>query len=181
MKTLGAAAENQASDQRTAAVALAATSLKTAIDAGKPFEKELAYFASLDGASADAIAALQPYAQGGVPTLADLQSSFGSVANAILKASKPDATGMGETLIGNLQNLVSVRPSGAEEGDTPRAVVGRMTAALGSGDLRSMLSEASSLPEAAQTAAKPFLSDVEARASTNDLLLSAFAQTPAAQ
>jgi hypothetical protein len=159
----------QSSGRERAEAALTAAALTTAIESGQGFAEPLAAFATMVGES-PSVEALRPYAESGVPTLASLQADFGAVVDEILAATKPQAEGVGNKFMSNLQSLVTVRPAGEVEGEGPRAIVGRMTAALQNGNLDRVLSEAETLPEAGQAAASEFLGKVRARAQANSLL-----------
>jgi hypothetical protein len=106
------------------------------------------------GLDGEAVAALEPLAKNGAPTLAALQASFPGVADAILAAVTeldPDA-GFIDRLLSFGSGLVTVRPTEPIEGDTPDAVVSRMQGAVNRGDLAAALAEREKLPPAGQSA-----------------------------
>lgn len=168
-------------EQQVARAALAAATLAATIDGGKPFGAELDNFAAVTAGSdsltsgAQAAEILRPFADSGVPTLATLQAQWPPVAEGILDALRPAPEGMGDKFVSNLRGLVSVRPAGDVGGDGPRAIVGRMTAALDEGQLSRFQSVYAELPEAGQAAASVFAGRVAARSEANSLLTSVLA------
>lgn len=165
-------------EQQVARAALAAATLAATIDGGKPFVAELDNFAAVTAGS-DALAGgaqsaevLRPFADAGVPTVATLQGEWPAVAQSILDAVRPAPEGVGDKFVSNLRGLVSVRPAGDVGGDGPRAVVGRMTAALDEAQLERFQSLQAELPEAGQAASADFARRVAARNEANSLLTS---------
>ena len=139
----------QRGDTEAVALALALAGVRTAAAAGQPFAAELAALGGL-GIDPAAVAALDPFAGGDVPPLADLATAFPATADAVLAATttlNPDA-GFWERLWANARDVVTVRPTGPIEGATPTAILSRMQAAIDAGDLPAALSERSALLEA---------------------------------
>lgn len=153
------------------AAAIAASSLKSAVDRGGSFMTELESFAAVGG-STQSVEALRQYAASGVPTLAQLNARYPQVANRIVASTSgvgADA-GIGERLMASARSLVTVRPVGEVEGDTSGAIAARMEVALKQGDLQKFLDEWKTLPDAAQSASKDFADDVRARAKVDNLI-----------
>ena len=96
----------------------------------------------------DDVAALEPLAGKGAPTVAALQSAFPSVVEAVLAATSalgPDASFLDQVAaLGS--SLVTIRPTTPIEGDTPPAILSRMQAAVNRGDLAAALDERGKLP-----------------------------------
>ncbi|MGD9738760.1 MAG: COG4223 family protein [Bauldia sp.] len=160
------AAETGERDRTEAAArSLAMSTLRAAAERGERFDAELAALAGL-GVDEAAIAALGPLAAADVPTAAELAAGFGPVREAMLDAldTGPGAeAGFWERLLGNAAEVVTVRPTGPIEGDTPVAIVSRIEAALAAGDLATALAERAALPQPAQDASAAWAADVEQR------------------
>jgi hypothetical protein len=136
------------SDPKTEAAAriIAITALRQGATASGPFADELVAVAAL-GTEGEKIAALQPLAEAGVPSKADLIAAFPAVAEQIrIAAAKVDP---GASLIDRLSasagSLVSVKPSGPMAGPSATAVVSRMEAAVKDGNLAEALREGDAL------------------------------------
>ena len=128
-------------DQRNALLTLSA--LDDAISDGRPFAREL-NLANTHFGGAAALRDLEKFAETGVPTVRELQDGFPSVAREVLAAAgASNADGFVGKLSARLQGLVSVRPAAPIEGDTPRAVISRVEAAVEEGRLTKALSELS--------------------------------------
>jgi hypothetical protein len=140
-------------ESERAARAIAIGLLRQGAGSGQGFAADLAMLKAL-GLDGEAVAALEPLATNGAPTVATLQAAFPGVADAILAASSelpPDA-GFIDRFLSFGSGLVTVRPVGPIEGDTPDAVVSRMQAAVSRGDLATALEERGKLPPAGQNA-----------------------------
>ena len=148
-----------------AARSLAMSTLRAAAGRGDPFSAELAVLAGL-GVDQAAIDALDPLAEADVPTTAELATAFGPVGDAMLAALEtgPAAdAGFWERLLGNAAGVVTVRPTGPIEGDTPVAILSRIAAALAAGDLPTALAERLTLPDAAQAVSADWAAQAEQR------------------
>ena len=153
------------------AQALAAASLKAAIDRGGPFMAELEAYASVDGDS-PAIAQLRTLAASGVPSRATLLSRFPSVANAMIASgdSGSESDGLFDHLLSSATSLVQVRPVGEVAGDSVEAIVARMETRLKNGDLQGALNEWNTLPQTAKDASKSYVNDLQARIEAEKLI-----------
>lgn len=149
------------SAQRNAALAVAAAALKTAIDRGGPFQLELDALRTL-GASGD-LAALAPHASTGLPNAAVLAARFRSLARPMLEATRPRAEGALGQVLQSASRLVTVRPTGEVAGADPAAILARLEAKLGRGDLAGALADYLALPEPARQAGESFGSALAAR------------------
>ncbi|MDA4845492.1 COG4223 family protein [Hoeflea poritis] len=144
--------------------ALAAANLKAAIDRGGSFMAELEAFASVDGDS-PAIDQLRNFAASGVPSRAELQSGFPTVANTIINAASGSGSDSGwvDRLMNSASSIVSVRPVGDVAGDSVEAIVARMETKLNNGDLQGAVDEWKTLPETSRTASSAYEKDLAAR------------------
>lgn len=156
-----------ANAQTQARVALAAASLKSAIDRGGSFLPELEGFEAAGG-GAEAVEPLRDFAADGVPTQIELASEWTSVEADIRRALiQPDAdAGVGNQLLAGLSSLVTVRSTAedaAADADGSEAALGRMRDAMAEGDLDGWLETRQTLEPAAQEASQSFAARVEAR------------------
>jgi hypothetical protein len=169
----------QAADDGTsgaAAAALAVGQLAQALNGSGPFSAELnavKAFAKDDAEMAAAIAALEPRAAGGVPTVAELRSRFPAVADAVSRADNTvKGDGWVESAVNRLSSLVSVRKTGEAAiagGGTDAALAGA-EGALAAGDLAAAVQALETLEPPAAEAAAGWLGDAHARMTAERLL-----------
>ncbi len=149
-----AAADRQLARVATAAVALGG--LVRAVEAGRPYEAELAALRPLID-DPQAIDALSTHAEVGLPTTAGLAERFAERTTAILGAGEDDAEpGFVGRITEVAGSLVRVRPAGPMEGDHRAAVVSRIEAALAEGDVDAAYQEWQGLDQQARAAAADF-------------------------
>ncbi|MEM8936852.1 MAG: mitofilin family membrane protein [Pseudomonadota bacterium] len=162
--------ENNAPTAREAASALAFATLREAAAGSEPFVaawRDVARLAS----GAPAVGVLAPLAESGAPTLAMLLESFDAASRTGLAVAGEElATSAGEKLIARAQSLVSVRPTDAQEGNAPRAIVSRAENHLGDGDINAALEELKSLPPGAQQAMADWAADARDRADISEAI-----------
>jgi len=155
-------------NDRAARAAIAAAALRAAVEAGAPYQSELDAVKSL-GADQNAIAALQPLAASGVPTAADLAHQLSQLLPSLQHAAGPAAKALNSgTLLGRLEDnaktLVHITPIEAPAGGEPSAVVARLNADAGRGDLAAALADTAHLPQSAKSLVEPWVQKVNARA-----------------
>jgi hypothetical protein len=124
------------------------------------------------GMDGEDVAALEPLAKRGAPTIATLQAAFPSVADAILAAADaadPDA-GFFDRVAAFGRGLVSVRPTAPIEGDTPEAIVSRMEDAVNRADLATALTEREKLPPEGQSASASWATAASDRAAIDAII-----------
>ncbi|HZP20782.1 MAG TPA: hypothetical protein VFB16_11325 [Bauldia sp.] len=171
-----------ANESERAARTVAIGTLRQAAEKGGAFVGDLAMLAALGSDPAD-VAALRPLAEKGAPSRAELQSSFGEVADAILRATRPAGAGSGllDRLAGFARGLVSVKPTAPVEGTTPEAIVSRMVAEVERGDLAGALGERDALPDAGKAASAAWANAAETRLAIDRVIakLSASVASPA--
>jgi len=151
------------------ALAIAASSLKAAVERGTPFTTELETYASL-APDAPEIAALRELAAAGVPTRAEIARGMNAAADAMVQAGRtvdPDA-GFFARLWQSAQSLIKVRPVGEIEGTGVPAVVARVEAAVMAGDYAGALAEYDALPADAKAAGAPFMGKVRLRLTADE-------------
>ena len=151
-------------DEPRAALVIAASALKAAIDRGDAFQTELETYAALSP-DAESAAALGAYAGEGVPTRNAILAELSPAADRMVAAGREREES--DDFLGNLwqsaRDLVTVRPIGSVEGDSVEAIVARLEAAIREGDYGRALSEHDTLPPAAQAAGADFMDGVRAR------------------
>ena len=149
MTDAAAAEEEAAALSASAALARAALNrVQAALDSGTDYRAALA---DLADTGVEVPQALIDGAEG-VPTLADLQSSYTETARAALAAARRGGGEEGGTLGGFLRSQLGVRSLEPREGDDPDAVLSRAEAALRDGRVADTLAELAVLPEAARVA-----------------------------
>ncbi|MEX0591034.1 MAG: mitofilin family membrane protein [Xanthobacteraceae bacterium] len=114
--------------------------LSDAIRSGKPFLKELEAARARLGERAAPLAALEPHAAKGLPTVPELAERFSVLAPELLRGPEPEG-GIFSRLLTNATRLVEIRPIGEPEGASVGAVVARMETKLARGDLAGALAE----------------------------------------
>jgi hypothetical protein len=150
--------------------AVAADALGSALESGAPFAPELAALRTL-GVDETALAALEPYAEIGLPTLMELRSSFETrVSEADLSVPVPAGAGTLDRLVQSARSLVDVRPANPQPGGEPAAIVARIRAALDAGNIRAALAEWNALPDRVKASMAHWARVVEARAAAEDVV-----------
>jgi hypothetical protein len=166
-----------AAEQRRTAAVVALGSLRGALTLDKPYAANLKAVEDLVGSDADlktkldpALDPLRPLADGGAPTLAQLQASLpaekiAEAANAETTANAVGAdAGWSTRLINRLSEAVTVRPVGEQaEGDGPLAHLARGEAKLKTGDLAGAVAEIGALQGKAAESAATWLGGAKAR------------------
>ncbi|MCB1502981.1 MAG: hypothetical protein KDK07_24930 [Bauldia sp.] len=158
-------------ESERAARAIAIGLLRQGAASGESFAVDLAMLKAL-GLDGDDVAALEPLAKRGAPTVPQLQSTFPPVADAILAATAdvdPDA-GFIDRLVAFGSGLVSIRPTTPIAGDTPEAIVSRMQAAVDDADLAAALDERQKLPEAGQAVSATWAASASDRTQIDDIV-----------
>lgn len=152
-----------------ARLATAAQALRRAAERGEPFASELATATALKGDSA-LLAALQPFATSGVPSV---QALAGELDTALAKGqpSAPAASG-GNLLLDRLQasasKLVQIRRTDEAPAAGSAGAGERLRAAMRRGDAAGVQAEAAKLSPAEAAAAQPSLAKLQARAAALD-------------
>lgn len=155
---------------RRAALGIALASLAGAANAGQPFASELAAVDQL-APGAEQVAALEEAASTGVADASSLLRSFQPAARDALRADAAgSADGVWQRFTGNAMSLITVRQTGAVEGDGLEARLGRTEAALSGGDVSAAVAEAATIEGPAAEAIAPWLEEAQARAHVNGLI-----------
>ncbi len=155
-----------------AALTLAVLQLRDAVRGSAPFAAELQTVLDLATSPAfaggsdfiDALTPLKPYAEMGAPALAKLKSDFSAVARRIVTHGQgADDEDWLAGVKRRVSGLISVRPIGSVEGESPAAVVARAEVALAADDLAGAVRELSVLQGPAVAAAGDWQTGAEAR------------------
>jgi len=152
-------------DDARSQFAIAALSLRNAVDSSLPFATELAALRARSG-DAKSIAALEPFAESGVPSAASLGRELQTAMPAIWKAARAEESVEGsflDRLQANAGKIVRVRPAGEAQGDDASSVKARLEVRAGSADIRGALAELSKLPPDARAPAQAWIKKAEAR------------------
>lgn len=157
--------------EQAAARAISAAALKTATDQGGSFQSQLEAFAAV-APDDPAVERLQPFAEQGVPTQAQLIDRFSQISADILEAvHQPDPEqGIASRLMSSALSVVKVRRTGDVEGDTPEAAVSRIEDALRSGNLGAAASAWETLPDEGKTISQDFKQALDARIAVDALI-----------
>jgi hypothetical protein len=156
-----------------AVLALSLASLKTAVDAGRPFQAELAVAERLlPGA---ALRPLDKLAAKGVVPVARLAETFPGLARRIGEAELAKRAAGGtlvDRLLAQARQSVSIRPVDEAAGPSMPARLARIEAALNAGKPAEALTDWQALPEAARALDPKFDAELAARADVDALLAS---------
>jgi len=161
--------EAQMAEQQAALLAKQTAFQKThsdlvaAAQSGRSFQAELdAFAAQNDGDVQDLIAA---NAQNGLPSIFQLEEEFSQASHLAIRASIKSEAGDGtlSKVSAFFQSQVATRSLAPKEGDTADAILSRMSAAVSSGDMSKVLSEAEKLGDTARAPLTGFLNKARLR------------------
>ncbi len=150
------------------ATVLAVGQLREALRGTMPFAAELQAVGAVAADNPEitkAIAALEPYAASGIPTLATLRRDFDRLAGEIARAARAlEGDGWFEWAVNRLMSLVTVRRT-TDTGDlnSVDAVVARAETSLKAGDLMAAVEELEGLAGPPGAVAAPWLRGAQAR------------------
>lgn len=145
----------------------ALTRVVTAVENGESFEPALGALEEV--APVEVPDALRNVAAEGVPSMTALRETFPEAARAGLAAARAEVPESEVSGIGGfLRRQLSARSVTPREGNDPDAVLSRVEAALGAGQLEVALTELDALPEAARTAMQGWLDSAQARKDASD-------------
>jgi hypothetical protein len=157
-----------AATDKAVRLALAAGALNGAVERGGAYVAELAAAKAL-GAEPKSLAALEPFASSGVPSVAALAREFADLAPSMQQAAGvTPREGILEKLQAGAERLVRVRPVDAVLGSDSSAIIARVEAKAAHGDLAGALAELGKLPPAARAPAEAWSKKAEARIAALD-------------
>ncbi len=156
-------ADSASAASTKAALALAVTALRTRVDSGAPYGPELFAVKTLGGDD-EALKALESGAAAGTPSASAVRQRFAQTLPAMLAAiPHGTVTSWWDTLQQKAERLVSVRPVGEAQGESPKAVLARAEARTQRNDFAGALAEFAKLPAPVQEAGKAFAEGATAR------------------
>jgi hypothetical protein len=151
---------------RAVRLAVAAATMRAAVESGAPFAAELATVKSLLPGG-EATSALEPFAASGLPTDAALGKELAVIMRPMLRAmgGKPVPAGGSflERLQANAEKLVRIRPTDEVKGDDRSAILARIEKRAAQADIDGALAELEKLPAAARGPAQGWIAKVHAR------------------
>ena len=154
------------------ALMLAVLQLRDALRGAGPFAAELGMLRKLaesgtladGGALARLSAPLTPHAARGVPTAAMLKARFPPLARAVVAQAQGGAgEGWVSGMLRRAAGLVTLRPVGPVQGDSPGAIVARAEMQLRADDLAAALDELEALSGPAAETISPWRAGAQAR------------------
>lgn len=154
-----------AGSDRASRFAIAASTLRNAVEHGDPFTAELAIVKPL-AADERAIAALEPFAASGVPGNAALGRELAAIIRAIPRAeapAPPSGASFIDRLSANAEKLVRIRPVGEARGDDRDATLARIEQRAAQGDINAAVAELAKLPPDARGPVQAWVARAEAR------------------
>ncbi|RLQ89013.1 COG4223 family protein [Notoacmeibacter ruber] len=164
--------------QEKVARAIAASSLRSAIESGQPFENELETAKTL-GAGGSPVQTLSQYAAQGVKTPRQLAENVSEIADRMREAAAPppsasSSDGIFDRITSGARSLVTIRRVGDAQDEGAQSSVTRFEQAVEAGELETALSEYESLPTEVQEPARSFADDlratIEARKNLPDVI-----------
>jgi hypothetical protein len=159
----------RAGSDHASRLALASAALERAVVRGEPFAGELAAAKAL-GADANTLAALAPFAAGGLPAPGALARELVAITPALEQAAAaaPREIGWFDRLAANAEKIVRIRPLEEVAGSDPAAVVARIEVKAAAADIAGALAELSALPAAMRAPAQAWMAQAQARAAALD-------------
>jgi len=155
-----------AGSDRAVRLAVAAATLRAAVERGDPFTAELAIVKALTS-NASTLAALEPFAASGVPNDAALGRELAAIVQPMLRAAGGEATsaagGFLERLQANAEKLVRIRPIDDVRGDDRGAILERIKQRAARSDVAGALAELDKLPPTARGPVQGWIAKARAR------------------
>jgi hypothetical protein len=166
---LAARAGSETGADRALRQVVVASALNAAVERGAPFVAEIAAAKSV-ASDPKLLAALEPFAQSGVPTPAVLARELTTLVPVLAKAvgTPPRDAGVLDRLKANAERLVRVRPLDDVVGDDPVTVVRRIELRAEQGNLAGAVADIAKLPPSARELAKEWTARVDGRAAAID-------------
>ncbi|TBW36319.1 hypothetical protein EYW49_14545 [Siculibacillus lacustris] len=170
----GAASATKA--QAGAVLAVALADLRSAVDSGRPFAGE---FDVVKRTGKVDLAALEPFAAKGVPSVAALRDRLPAQTKAMAEAEETRVAGDGvvDRLIAHAAQIVRVRPAGEIAGEGLAAQLSRLEARMAAGDLPGALGVWKALPEASRRLSADWGAALAARVAVDAALAAQTAAT----
>jgi hypothetical protein len=144
--------------------AIVAAALRSAVERDELFTVELAAARSL-GLDERALASLEPFATGAVPTRNELLRGLSALLPELLRVSVPAGRDLGylDRLQASAVKMLNIHPVGNEPGDDPAAVIGRIEFKMAQQDIAGVVAELDKLPAPAKELAQSWRAKARAR------------------
>ncbi len=153
-----------------AALALAISTLRNALDNGQSFANEYRALRALAGDDPD-LKSLEAASRTGIPATPVLRQRFRTLLPQLVKAiPASQSEGWFAKAKQSLEGLISIRQVGETAGNDPQAVLARIDALLQRNDLAKVLEEFTRLPEPVQQAGKEWQALVASRLAAETLM-----------
>ena len=164
------AIDKEMAGTRSAALTLAFSNLRAAVNAGKPYVGELKTITALAPGAGD-LGKLPDYAEKGIPTLPELTRQFREKKDAALTLASPsDESFLGE-LMTSAQSLVKVRRvDDSPEGNSVTAILTRTDSDLNNEQLPDAVAEVDALQDDAREPFAAWLEAARARIAAEETL-----------
>jgi hypothetical protein len=133
---------------------------------GTPYAEVLTALREMDADQAR-LAALEPYAQEGASTSAELAQQFEPLGDRIIRQSR-SGDSWGDRVLRMADQVVSVRPVDAPGASDAPSLVARIESALDQGRLQDAVSAWEALPEPARQASQDFGRQLQQRAAADE-------------
>lgn len=165
----GAAEAAKAQSEAVFAVALA--DLKSAVDAGRPFEPELEVVKRSAPEGLPALAPLDGFAKAGVPSITKLREELPKLTRAMIAAvDETSGASFLDRMWSHATQAVRIRPAGETAGESIGAKVSRVESRMVGGDLQAALAAWKELPEPARKTSATWGAALEARVAVDAAL-----------
>ena len=153
-------------NDRAVRLAVAASTLRAAVERGVPYAVELATVKALTSNGAT-LAALEPFAASGLPSDAALGRELTTIIQPLRRAAGGESPSAGggflERLQANAEKLVRIRPVDEVRGDDRGAILERIEQRAARADIAGALAQLDKLPAAARGPAQGWIAKVQAR------------------
>jgi hypothetical protein len=144
--------------------AVAAASLRNAVERDRPFAAELAAARSL-GLDERALSLLEPFAATGLPKRNDLFRDLSALLPELRRVSQPPGQDLGylDRLQASAARMLNIRPVKDEPGDDPPTILSRIEFKMVQQDIDAIITELDRLPPQAKDVAQPWRAMATAR------------------
>jgi hypothetical protein len=137
--------------ERPLRIAMLAAAIRRSVDRSYPFTTELAVARSL-GLDPEALAALQPFAEAGVPPANQMLRELSALMPEVGRVAAPESREGGylERLQAGAERLVRIRPVGAVPSDSPGSPAGQVEVDIARQNIAAAIADLDKLPPAAR-------------------------------
>ena len=155
-------------DDRASRLAIAASALNAAVERGTPFTAELAAAKAI-ASDPKALAALEPFANSGVPSAAALSRQLAALVPSLRAVGgQAPREGVLDRLAANAERLVRIHPLQESAASDPGAIISRIEVKATQSDIPGALAELAQLPASARAPAEAWIKQAQARSAALD-------------